>query len=167
MRINVMSVMVDDQAKALRFYTEVLGFVKKREIPLGEHSWLTVVSPEAPYGTELFLEPDEHPASWPFKEALVEAGIPFTSFAVDDVAAEYDRLEPCGRALTRPVLAGLEWMGRPNVTIPTIAATGLFGRRRSQWRQPSAEAAAGSVRKSRGRGTGGVPSWTRRRTAAR
>ena len=71
MRINVMSVMVDDQAKALRLYTEVLGFVKKNEIPLGEHSWLTVVSPEDPDGTELSLEPDEHPAARPFKDALV------------------------------------------------------------------------------------------------
>ncbi len=80
MRINLMSVMVDDQTKALRFYTEVLGFVKKNEIPLGEHSWLTVVSPEDPGGTELSLEPDEHPAARSFKPALVEDGIPFTSF---------------------------------------------------------------------------------------
>ena len=102
MRINVMSVMVDDQTKALRFYTEVLGFVKKREIPLSEHSWLTVVSPEAPDGTELSLEPDEHPASRPFKEALVEDGIPFTSFAVHDVGAEYDRLVHLGVRFTQP-----------------------------------------------------------------
>ena len=74
MRINVMSVMVDDQAKALRFYTEVLGFEKKREIPLGDHSWLTVVAPDVPDGTELSLEPDEHPAARPFKQALVEDG---------------------------------------------------------------------------------------------
>ncbi len=86
MKINVMSVLVDDQAKALRFYTEVLGFVKKTEIPLGAHSWLTVVSPENPDGTELSLEPDEHPAARPFKQALVEDGIPFTSFAVDDIS---------------------------------------------------------------------------------
>ena len=79
MRINVVSVMVDDQAKALRFYTDVLGFVTKREIPLGEHAWLTVVSPEAPDGTELSLEPDEHPAARPFKRALVEDGIPSTT----------------------------------------------------------------------------------------
>ena len=92
MKINVTSVLVDDQAKALRFYTEVLGFVKKEEVPLGEHFWLTVVSPEDPDGTELLLEPDEHPAARPFKRALVEDGIPFTSFAVDDVAAEYERL---------------------------------------------------------------------------
>ncbi|HVM53663.1 MAG TPA: VOC family protein [Acidimicrobiales bacterium] len=102
MKINVMSVMVDDQAKALRFYTEVLGFVKKREIPLGEHSWLTVVSPEAPEGTELSLEPDEHPAARPFKQALVEDGIPFTSFAVSDVGSEYDRLVGLGVRFTQP-----------------------------------------------------------------
>jgi catechol 2,3-dioxygenase-like lactoylglutathione lyase family enzyme len=102
MKINVMSVMVDDQAKALRFYTEVLGFVKKTEIPLGGHSWLTVVSAEEPDGTELSLEPDEHPAARPFKRALVEDGIPFTSFAVDDVATEYERLVGCGVRFTQP-----------------------------------------------------------------
>jgi catechol 2,3-dioxygenase-like lactoylglutathione lyase family enzyme len=102
MRINVTSVLVDDQAKALRFYTEVLGFVKKTEVPLGEHSWLTVVSPEDPDGTELVLEPDEHPAARPFKRALVEDGIPFTSFAVDDVAAEYERLIGLGVRFTQP-----------------------------------------------------------------
>ena len=102
MRINVMSVMVDDQAKALRFYTEVLGFVKKTEIPLGRHSWLTVVSPEDPAGTELSLEPDEHPAARPFKEALVADGIPFTSFAVDDVEAEHERLSHLGVRFTQP-----------------------------------------------------------------
>jgi catechol 2,3-dioxygenase-like lactoylglutathione lyase family enzyme len=94
--------MVDDQAKALRFYTEVLGFVKKNEIPLGEHSWLTVVSPEDPDGTELSLEPDEHPAARPFKDALVADGIPFTSFAVDDVAADYERLTGRGVRFTQP-----------------------------------------------------------------
>jgi catechol 2,3-dioxygenase-like lactoylglutathione lyase family enzyme len=102
MRINVMSVLVDNQANALRFYTEVLGFVKKREIPLGEHSWLTVVSPDDRDGTELSLEPDEHPAARPFKQALVEDGIPFTSFAVDDVAAEYERLVGRGVQFTQP-----------------------------------------------------------------
>jgi catechol 2,3-dioxygenase-like lactoylglutathione lyase family enzyme len=71
MRINVMSVLVDDQTKALRFYTEVLGFVKKNEIPLGQHSWLTVVSSEDPDGTELSLEPDEHPAARPFEPPRV------------------------------------------------------------------------------------------------
>ena len=102
MRINLASVLVDDQQKALRFYTEVLGFVKKKEIPLGEHSWLTVVSAEDPDGTELALEPDEHPAARPFKYALVEDGIPFTSFAVDDVAAEYQRLVGRGVRFTQP-----------------------------------------------------------------
>ena len=102
MRINVTSVLVDDQAKALRFYTEVLGFEKKREIPVGEHAWLTVVSPEDPEGTELALEPDGHPAARPFKDALVEDGIPFTSFAVDDVAAEYERLLQMGVRFTQP-----------------------------------------------------------------
>ncbi|MGH9084820.1 MAG: VOC family protein [Acidimicrobiales bacterium] len=102
MKINVISVMVDDQRKALRFYTEVLGFVKKREIPFGEHAWLTVVSPEDPEGTELSLEPDEHPAARPFKQALVEDGIPFTSFAVDDVAAEHERLVGQGVHFTQP-----------------------------------------------------------------
>ena len=105
MRINVMSVMVDDQAKALRFYTDVLGFVKRREIPFGEHAWLTVVSPEDPDGTELSLEPDEHPAARPFKRALVEDGIPFTSFAVHDVAAEHERLVGRGVRFTQPPTA--------------------------------------------------------------
>ena len=102
MKINVMSVLVDDQPKALRFYTEVLGFVKKTEIPLGGHSWLTLVSPDDPDGTELSLEPDEHPAARPFKQALVEDGIPFTSFAVEDVAAEHERLVGCGVRFTQP-----------------------------------------------------------------
>lgn len=102
MRINVMSVLVDDQAKALRFYTEVLGFQKKREIPMGEHSWLTVVSPEDPDGVELSLEPDAHPAAQAFKRALVEDGIPFTSFAVADVRAEHERLVGLGVTFTQP-----------------------------------------------------------------
>jgi catechol 2,3-dioxygenase-like lactoylglutathione lyase family enzyme len=107
MRINLASVLVDDQEKALRFYTEVLGFVKKTEIPLGEHRWLTVVSPEAPDGVELVLEPSDHPAVGPFKEALVADGIPFTSFAVDDVHAEFDRLTGLGVIFTQePVAMG-------------------------------------------------------------
>ena len=101
MRINLTSVLVDDQDKALRFYTEVLGFVKKTEVPLGEHRWLTVVSPETPDGVELVLEPDEHPAAGPFKAALVADGIPFTSFAVDDVHAEFDRLTGLGVVFTQ------------------------------------------------------------------
>ena len=102
MRINLASVLVDDQQKALRFYTEVLGFVKKTEVPLGGHSWLTVVSPDEPDGVELVLEPDEHPAAKPFKRALVEDGIPYTSFAVDDVQKEYERLIGLGVTFTQP-----------------------------------------------------------------
>jgi catechol 2,3-dioxygenase-like lactoylglutathione lyase family enzyme len=101
MRINVTSVLVDDQDKALRFYTDVLGFVKKTEIPLGEARWLTVVSPQEPEGTELLLEPDAHPAAKPFKQALVEDGIPFTSFAVDDVRDEFERLRRRGVRFTQ------------------------------------------------------------------
>ena len=101
MRINLTSVLVDDQEKALRFYTEVLGFVKKTEIPVGDHRWLTVVSPEEPDGTELLLEPDEHPAAKPFKEALVADGIPFTSFAVEDATAEFERLRARGVRFTQ------------------------------------------------------------------
>jgi catechol 2,3-dioxygenase-like lactoylglutathione lyase family enzyme len=100
-RINLTSVLVDDQEKALRFYTDVLGFVKKTEVPLGEHRWLTVVSPDEPDGVELVLEPDEHPAAKPFKEALVADGIPFTSFAVADVHAEFDRLKGLGVTFTQ------------------------------------------------------------------
>jgi catechol 2,3-dioxygenase-like lactoylglutathione lyase family enzyme len=101
MRINVTSVLVDDQDKALRFYTEVLGFQKKTEIPLGEHRWLTVVSPEDPDGVELVLEPDSHPAVGPFKQALLADGTPFTSFAVPDVHAETERLKALGVSFTQ------------------------------------------------------------------
>ena len=101
MRIYVTSVFVDDQRKALDFYTGTLGFKKKTDIPLGEASWLTVVSPEQPDGTELLLEPSGHPAVKPYKEALVEDGIPATSFAVDDVQAEFDRLQSRGVRFTQ------------------------------------------------------------------
>ena len=101
MRINVTSVLVDDQDKALEFYTAVLGFLTKTDIPLGEHRWLTVVSPDEPEGTELLLEPDGHPAAGPFKKALVDDGIPFTSFAVDDVHAEFERLQRVGVQFTQ------------------------------------------------------------------
>ena len=101
MRITVTSVLVDDQEKALRFYTDILGFKTKHDIPLGAARWLTVVSPQDPDGTELLLEPDEHPAARPFKDALVADGIPFTSFAVDDVAAETSRLQGLGVRFTQ------------------------------------------------------------------
>jgi catechol 2,3-dioxygenase-like lactoylglutathione lyase family enzyme len=100
-KIHLTSVLVDDQEKALRFYTEILGFQKKTDVPVGEHRWLTVVSPDDPDGTELLLEPDGHPAAKPFKRALVDDGIPFTSFAVDDVTAEYDRLRAQGVTFTQ------------------------------------------------------------------
>jgi catechol 2,3-dioxygenase-like lactoylglutathione lyase family enzyme len=102
MRITITSVLVDDQEKALRFYTDVLGFVKKHDVPLGHDRWLTVVSPEDPEGCELLLEPSGHPAAGPFKEALVKDGIPFTQFAVQDVAAEHARLEALGVMFTQP-----------------------------------------------------------------
>jgi catechol 2,3-dioxygenase-like lactoylglutathione lyase family enzyme len=102
MRINLTSIFVDDQDKALDFYTRVLGFTKKTEIPLGGHSWLTVVSPETPEGPELVLEPDSHPAVKPFKEALVRDGIPFNSFTVDDIHKEHERLLGLGVRFTQP-----------------------------------------------------------------
>lgn len=102
MKIVVTSVMVDDQEKALKFYTDILGFEKKHDVPMGEFRWLTVVSPQDPTGTELLLEPDAHPAAKPFKEALVDDGIPFTSFGVDDVKADFERLSTRGVRFTQP-----------------------------------------------------------------
>jgi catechol 2,3-dioxygenase-like lactoylglutathione lyase family enzyme len=102
MKIVLASVLVDDQDKALRFYTDVLGFRKKTEVPMGDFRWLTVVSPEAPDGVELVLEPDQDPAAKPFKRALVADGIPWTSFAVTDVRAEYERLRSAGVRFTQP-----------------------------------------------------------------
>jgi catechol 2,3-dioxygenase-like lactoylglutathione lyase family enzyme len=97
------SVFVDDQDKALEFYTKTLGFVKKTEVPLGgAMRWLTVVSPDDRNGTELVLEPDGHPAVGPFKKALVQDGIPFASFGVKDIRAEYDRLLAAGVVFTQP-----------------------------------------------------------------
>ncbi|WP_285789321.1 VOC family protein [Micromonospora sp. NBRC 101691] len=101
MRINVTSVIVDDQAKALAFYTEKLGFIKKTDVPAGEARWLTVVSPADPDGVELLLEPEGHPAAAPFKNALVADGIPYTAFAVDDVYAEVERLKGLGVEFTQ------------------------------------------------------------------
>ena len=101
MRIYITNVFVDDQAKALAFYTDVLGFEKKNDIPVGEFSWLTVVDPNHPDGPELLLEPSDHPAVPPYKAALVDDGIPSASFAVDDVAAEFARLSDQGVAFTQ------------------------------------------------------------------
>ena len=102
MRINLTSVFVEDQRQALAFYTEVLGFEKKVDVPIGDDAWLTVVSPEEPDGVQLLLEPSGHPAVRPFKAALVADGIPYASFAVDDVAAEYERLSALGVRFTQP-----------------------------------------------------------------
>ncbi|MFD3543065.1 VOC family protein [Streptomyces sp. NPDC058662] len=108
MRIHLTSVFVDDQAEALRFYTEILGFVKKYDVPLGEKDrWLTVVSPEDPRGTELLLEPAAHPAAKTYRDALVEDGIPLAQFAVQDVRAEYERLRALGvRFVQEPLEMG-------------------------------------------------------------
>lgn len=102
MRIVITSVFVDDQEKALTFYTQKLGFVKKHDVPLGEARWLTVVAPDDPTGAELLLEPDTHPAVGPFKTALVNDGIPVTSFAVEDIHSEYERLRSEGVTFSQP-----------------------------------------------------------------
>ncbi|MFD8972813.1 MULTISPECIES: VOC family protein [Streptomyces] len=105
MKIHLTSIFVDDQAKAERFYTEILGFVKKHDVPLGETDrWLTVVSSEEPGGTELLLEPAGHPAVKPYRDALVQDGIPLAQFAVDDVRAEYERLSGLGVRFTQEPL---------------------------------------------------------------
>jgi catechol 2,3-dioxygenase-like lactoylglutathione lyase family enzyme len=111
-RIQLTSVYVEDQAKALAFYTDVLGFVKKTEIPLGEVSWLTVVSAEDPDGPELVLEPARHPAVGPFTAALRADGIPATAFAVEDVQAEHERLRGLGVRFTQ----------EPSVMGPVVVA---------------------------------------------
>ena len=102
MRIYVTSVFVDDQDRAHDFYTRQLGFVVKNDIPMGEHRWLTVVSAEQPDGTELLLEPSEHPAVKPYKAALVADGIPAASFEVDDLDAEHERLSGLGVTFIQP-----------------------------------------------------------------
>lgn len=107
MRIHITSVFVDDQARAKDFYTRILGFTVKHDLPAGAHRWLTVVSPQEPDGTELLLEPSDHPAVGPYKRALVADGIPATSFQVDDIDAEYERLRSLGVAFRRePIDAG-------------------------------------------------------------
>jgi catechol 2,3-dioxygenase-like lactoylglutathione lyase family enzyme len=108
MKIVVTSVMVTDQEKALQFYTGILGFIKKTEIPLGKFKWLTVVSPEAPDGVELMLEPMEFPPAKTFQKALFEAGIPAASFAVKNIQQEYERLEKLGVMFkTKPTQMGM------------------------------------------------------------
>jgi catechol 2,3-dioxygenase-like lactoylglutathione lyase family enzyme len=107
MKIKMTSVIVDDQKKALAFYTEVLGFVKKMDLPAGEFRWLTVVSPEGPDDLELLLEPNDNPAGKAFQEALFQQGIPFTMFAVEDVQKEYERMSQLGVVFhTKPTAMG-------------------------------------------------------------
>jgi catechol 2,3-dioxygenase-like lactoylglutathione lyase family enzyme len=96
MKIQLNSVLVDDQDKALKFYTEVLGFVKSKDVPLGEFKWLTVISPEGPKDVELLLEPNGNPAAKTFQQAMHEQGIPLTAFAVDDIQKEFDRMKTLG-----------------------------------------------------------------------
>ncbi|WP_414121814.1 VOC family protein [Corynebacterium nuruki] len=105
MRIPWVSIFVDDQSRALDFYTRVLGFEVKTDLPLGDDRWLTVVSPEDPDGVELLLEPAGHPAVGPFRAALAADGIPVNSFEVDDVDAEYRRLLGLGVRFTQPPTA--------------------------------------------------------------
>jgi catechol 2,3-dioxygenase-like lactoylglutathione lyase family enzyme len=104
MRIHLTSAFVEDQETALRFYTDVLGFRKKHDVPLGEDRWLTVVSPEEPDGTELLLEPSRHPVVKAYKDGLAADGIPAVSFAVDDVQAEFERLRALGVQFTQEPL---------------------------------------------------------------
>ena len=107
MKIQLTSVFVDDQDKALRFYTDVLGFVKKNDLPVGEFRWLTVVSPDGPDEIELFLEPNDNPAARTYQAALFEQGIAANAFAVDDIEAEYRRLNDVGVAFRiEPTAAG-------------------------------------------------------------
>lgn len=102
MRIELSSVMVDDQDKALAFYTDILGFQKKMDIPMGEFRWLTVTSPEQPEGPQLVLEPNAHPAAATFQAALKTDGIPATALAVDDLAGVYERMRVAGVEFKNP-----------------------------------------------------------------
>jgi catechol 2,3-dioxygenase-like lactoylglutathione lyase family enzyme len=107
MRIKLTSIMVDDQEKAIRFYTDVLGFKKKHDIPVGEYRWITVTSPEGPNDLELALEPNANPAGKAFQEAMFKQGIPLAAFEVSDIAGEFARLTSKGVAFTRqPTAAG-------------------------------------------------------------
>ncbi|QDX94058.1 VOC family protein [Brevibacillus laterosporus] len=107
MKIKLTSIFVDDQDKALTFYTEILGFVKKNELPAGEFKWLTVVSPEGPDDIELLLEPLGHPAAKTFQKEMFEAGIPLTAFAVEDIHKEYERMKKRGVVFkTKPIDMG-------------------------------------------------------------
>jgi glyoxylase I family protein len=105
MRIKLTSIMVDDQEKALRFYTDVLGFVKNKDIPVGEFRWVTVTSPEGPKDLELVLEPNANPAGKAFQDAMFKQGIPVAAFEVTDLAGEFARLSGKGVAFAKPPMA--------------------------------------------------------------
>ena len=100
MKIKLTSIMVDDQSKALKFYTEVFGFVKKHDIPVGPYRWITVVSTEEPSDVELALEPNANPIGKTFQEGLFKQGIPATAFEVADIEQEYQRLQSLGVVFT-------------------------------------------------------------------
>ena len=117
MRITLTGVFVSDQDKALRFYTETLGFVKKHDLPVGEFKWLTVVSPDDPDGTELLLEPNENPVAQEYQKGIFDQGIPAASFSVTDIRAEYEKLKSLGVAFT------MEPTELPNVTIAVFDDT--------------------------------------------
>ena len=117
MRITLTGVFVGDQDKALRFYTETLGFVKKHDVPVGEFKWLTVVSPDDPDGTELLLEPNENPVAKEYQKGLFDQGLPAASFSVTDIRAEYEKLKSLGVAFT------MEPTELPNVTIAVFDDT--------------------------------------------
>ena len=102
MQIKLNTVFVEDQAEALAFYTDVLGFVKKTDFPVGAFRWLTVVSPDGPPDVELLLEPNDNPAAKQFQQALMEQGIPMRAFSVDDVGAEHRRLKELGVVFRTP-----------------------------------------------------------------
>lgn len=106
MKIKLISVIVQDQSSALRFYTEVLGFVKKMDIPAGQYRWLTVVSPEEPDGAQVTLEPNVHPAAATYQKALFDSGIPLTAFETADITAEYERLKQRGVVFKNPPTDG-------------------------------------------------------------
>ena len=102
MKIFLSSVFVDDQAKALKFYTEILGFVKKADVTAGNYRWLTVVSPEGPADIELLLEPNAQPAAKTYQKAIHDAGIPAAMFKVSDIQAEFGRLKKLGVSFVSP-----------------------------------------------------------------
>ncbi len=117
MRITLTGVFVGDQDEALSFYTDILGFVKKHDVPVGEFKWLTVVSPDDPDGTELLLEPNENPVAQEYQKGLFDQGIPAHSFGVADIHAEYEKLKSLGVAFT------MEPTEMANVTIAVFDDT--------------------------------------------